>query len=247
MSVIKITIRQLLLNCYNLKPNLEMFYIGRSMARFRMPEGASHTAPEGVAAQRARGTVGRKERSQVPRAAELRYTSASPRSGGTILEQLELELSDPEEDASEAEATAQIAAARTRVEVRGFARRKPARRPLPEHLVNTYGPRMHPNDGRVVSNFIVQALLGRDITVYGDGSQTPLLPPVSRRSDRRTYPIGGDVSGGDGSSESRQPDRILCAGIGPHGDRFNRLALAHRSRSPTEHDRKQRRPDIFAR
>jgi UDP-glucuronate decarboxylase len=37
---------------------------------------------------------------------------------------------------------------------------------------NTYGPRMHPNDGRVVSNFIVQALLGRDITVYDEGLQT---------------------------------------------------------------------------
>src|SRR6478609_797040 len=37
---------------------------------------------------------------------------------------------------------------------------------------NTYGPRMHPNDGRVVSNFIVQALKGEDITIYGDGSQT---------------------------------------------------------------------------
>ena len=39
-------------------------------------------------------------------------------------------------------------------------------------IFNTYGPRMHPNDGRVVSNFIVQALTGRDITLYGDGSQT---------------------------------------------------------------------------
>ncbi|HEX5508239.1 MAG TPA: UDP-glucuronic acid decarboxylase family protein [Pseudolabrys sp.] len=39
-------------------------------------------------------------------------------------------------------------------------------------IFNTYGPRMHPHDGRVVSNFIVQALLGRDITIYGDGSQT---------------------------------------------------------------------------
>jgi UDP-glucuronate decarboxylase len=39
-------------------------------------------------------------------------------------------------------------------------------------IFNTYGPRMHPNDGRVVSNFIVQALLGRDITVYGEGNQT---------------------------------------------------------------------------
>ena len=39
-------------------------------------------------------------------------------------------------------------------------------------IFNTYGPRMHPNDGRVVSNFIVQALRGQDITVYGDGSQS---------------------------------------------------------------------------
>ena len=39
-------------------------------------------------------------------------------------------------------------------------------------IFNTYGPRMHPNDGRVVSNFIVQALLGRDITIFGDGQQT---------------------------------------------------------------------------
>lgn len=39
-------------------------------------------------------------------------------------------------------------------------------------LFNTYGPNMHPNDGRVVSNFIVQALKGEDITIFGDGSQT---------------------------------------------------------------------------
>ncbi|KZC16909.1 NAD-dependent dehydratase [Rhodanobacter sp. FW510-R12] len=39
-------------------------------------------------------------------------------------------------------------------------------------IFNTYGPRMHPNDGRVVSNFIMQALRGEDITIYGDGSQT---------------------------------------------------------------------------
>jgi UDP-glucuronate decarboxylase len=39
-------------------------------------------------------------------------------------------------------------------------------------IFNTYGPKMHPNDGRVVSNFIIQALQGEDLTVYGDGSQT---------------------------------------------------------------------------
>ena len=39
-------------------------------------------------------------------------------------------------------------------------------------IFNTYGPRMDPNDGRVISNFIVQALKGEDITIYGDGRQT---------------------------------------------------------------------------
>lgn len=39
-------------------------------------------------------------------------------------------------------------------------------------IFNTYGPRMHPNDGRVVSNFIVQALKNEDVTIYGDGTQT---------------------------------------------------------------------------
>ena len=39
-------------------------------------------------------------------------------------------------------------------------------------IFNTFGPRMHPNDGRVVSNFIIQALQGKDITIYGEGQQT---------------------------------------------------------------------------
>ena len=39
-------------------------------------------------------------------------------------------------------------------------------------IFNTYGPNMHPNDGRVVSNFIMQALQGEDITLFGDGTQT---------------------------------------------------------------------------
>ncbi|MCX7861798.1 MAG: SDR family oxidoreductase [Bacteroidales bacterium] len=46
-------------------------------------------------------------------------------------------------------------------------------------IFNTYGPRMHPNDGRVVSNFIVQALKGEDITVYGDGMQTRSFQYIS--------------------------------------------------------------------
>ena len=46
-------------------------------------------------------------------------------------------------------------------------------------IFNTYGPNMHPEDGRVVSNFIVQALKGEDITIYGDGKQTRSFQYVS--------------------------------------------------------------------
>jgi UDP-glucuronate decarboxylase len=46
-------------------------------------------------------------------------------------------------------------------------------------IFNTYGPRMHPSDGRVVSNFIVQALKGDDITIFGDGKQTRSFGYVS--------------------------------------------------------------------
>jgi UDP-glucuronate decarboxylase len=51
-------------------------------------------------------------------------------------------------------------------------RRQHALRIKVVRIFNTYGPRMHPNDGRVVSNFIVQALRGQDITIYGTGQQT---------------------------------------------------------------------------
>ena len=54
-----------------------------------------------------------------------------------------------------------------------FAYRRQGNLPIKVgRLFNTYGPRMHPNDGRVVSNFIMQALRGEPITIYGDGSQT---------------------------------------------------------------------------
>jgi UDP-glucuronate decarboxylase len=64
-------------------------------------------------------------------------------------------------------------------------------------IFNTYGPRMHPNDGRVVSNFIVQALLGRNITVYGDGSQTRSFCYVDDLIDGliRLMATSGEVTG----------------------------------------------------
>jgi UDP-glucuronate decarboxylase len=64
-------------------------------------------------------------------------------------------------------------------------------------IFNTYGPRMHPNDGRVVSNFIVQALLGEPITVYGDGTQTRSFCYVDDLVDGivRLMASGDDVTG----------------------------------------------------
>ena len=64
-------------------------------------------------------------------------------------------------------------------------------------IFNTYGPRMHPNDGRVVSNFIVQALLGKPITIYGDGSQTRSFCYVSDLIDAfvRMMATAEDVTG----------------------------------------------------
>ncbi|MGQ2914792.1 UDP-glucuronic acid decarboxylase family protein [Microbacterium aurantiacum] len=64
-------------------------------------------------------------------------------------------------------------------------------------IFNTYGPRMHPNDGRVVSNFIVQALRGEPITIYGDGSQTRSFCYVDDLVDGmvRLMNTGHDVTG----------------------------------------------------
>ncbi len=59
-------------------------------------------------------------------------------------------------------------------------------------IFNTYGPRMHPNDGRVVSNFIVQALMNKDITIYGDGSQTRSFCFVSDLVDAIIRLMGTD-------------------------------------------------------
>ncbi len=64
-------------------------------------------------------------------------------------------------------------------------------------IFNTYGPRMHPNDGRVVSNFIMQALAGKPITIFGDGSQTRSFCYVDDLVDGliRLMDTGDDVTG----------------------------------------------------
>jgi len=109
-------------------------------------------------------------------------------------------------------------------------------------IFNTYGPRMHPNDGRVVSNFIVQALQGKDLTLYGDGSQTRSFCYVSDL-------IEGLVRMMD------QTDTVGPVNLGNPGE-FTMRELAEevlkltKSRSKIVHqplpsdDPKQRQPDI---
>jgi UDP-glucuronate decarboxylase len=110
-------------------------------------------------------------------------------------------------------------------------------------IFNTYGPRMHPNDGRVVSNFIIQALLGRDITVYGDGLQTrsfcfvdDLIDGLIRLMD--TSPdITGPVNVGNPAEFTiMELAQMTVSLIG------SRSKIAHRPLP--ENDPKQRQPDI---
>src|SRR6185312_7180697 len=62
-------------------------------------------------------------------------------------------------------------------------------------IFNTYGPRMRPNDGRVVSNFIVQALRGDPLTIYGDGSQTRSFCYVEDTVDGLVRMMESDIDG----------------------------------------------------
>ena len=110
-------------------------------------------------------------------------------------------------------------------------------------IFNTYGPRMDPNDGRVVSNFICQALKGEDITVFGDGSQTRSfcyiddllngLMALANAPDTVNYPVNLGNPGEFTISELRD---IVCDLIGSaSGTRFMDLP---------QDDPKQRKPDI---
>jgi UDP-glucuronate decarboxylase len=110
-------------------------------------------------------------------------------------------------------------------------------------IFNTYGARMHPNDGRVVSNFIVQALSGKDITIYGDGRQT------------RSFQYVDDLVEGMVRMMATPDTFIGPVNIGNPGE-FTMLELAELvirltgSKSKIVHlplpadDPKQRRPDI---
>jgi UDP-glucuronate decarboxylase len=110
-------------------------------------------------------------------------------------------------------------------------------------IFNTYGPRMHPNDGRVVSNFIVQALQNHDITIYGDGSQTRAFCYVDDLVDglirlmNSPEAITGPVNlGNPGEFSIRELAEAVIDLVGA-SSRIVHMPL------PTD-DPRQRRPDI---
>ena len=111
-------------------------------------------------------------------------------------------------------------------------------------IFNTYGPRMHPDDGRVVSNFIVQALRGDDITLYGDGAQTRSFCYVDDLVDglMRLMDTPADRDGADQSRQSRRVHHP-AARRDRRGD--DGLALAPRACCPCRRTiPRQRRPDL---
>ena len=110
-------------------------------------------------------------------------------------------------------------------------------------IFNTYGPRMHPQDGRVVSNFIVQALQGKPITIYGDGSQTrsfcyvdDLIEGFIRLMDAPDTVTGPINIGNPGEFTIRQLAEIV---IEMTGSRSEIVQMPLPQDDPT-----QRRPDI---
>jgi UDP-glucuronate decarboxylase len=109
-------------------------------------------------------------------------------------------------------------------------------------IFNTYGPRMHPNDGRVVSNFIVQALKGHDLTIYGDGSQTRSFCYVDDLVDgfvrfmNQKETVGPLNLGNPGEFTMLELAEIILKKVGGPSK------ITHRP-LPAD-DPKQRRPDI---
>ncbi len=112
-------------------------------------------------------------------------------------------------------------------------------------IFNTYGPRMHPNDGRVVSNFIVQALRGQDISIHGDGTQTRSFCYVTDLIEAivRMMATGDAVTG---PINIGNPDEFTIAELADLVLELtgSRSRLVYRPRP--EDDPNRRRPDIAA-
>ena len=110
-------------------------------------------------------------------------------------------------------------------------------------IFNTYGPRMHPNDGRVVSNFIVQALLGRSITVFGDGQQTRSFCYVDDMIDALVR-LMNTADGLTGPINIGNPDEFTMLELASMVVELtaSRSRIVHRPLP--QDDPRQRRPDI---
>jgi UDP-glucuronate decarboxylase len=110
-------------------------------------------------------------------------------------------------------------------------------------IFNTYGPRMHPNDGRVVSNFIVQALRGDDITIYGDGSQTRSFCYVDDLIEGLLRMMESDT-GFYGPVNIGNPTEFTMAELADHVLRLTGSKSRVVRRPLPQDDPRQRRPDI---
>lgn len=110
-------------------------------------------------------------------------------------------------------------------------------------IFNTYGPRMHPKDGRVVSNFITQALAGEDLTVYGDGSQTRSFCYVDDLIDGFLLLMGApaDVTG---PVNLGNPVEFTMLELADHVLKLTASRSRVRHMPLPADDPKQRRPDI---
>ncbi|WP_141266838.1 UDP-glucuronic acid decarboxylase family protein [Thermodesulfovibrio sp. Kuro-1] len=110
-------------------------------------------------------------------------------------------------------------------------------------IFNTYGPRMHLNDGRVVSNFIVQALKGEDITVYGDGSQTRSFCYIEDLIDGIIKLMNSDDSI-TGPLNLGNPDEWTILELAEKVLKLTKSKSKIVFKPLPEDDPKQRRPDI---
>jgi dTDP-glucose 4,6-dehydratase len=108
-------------------------------------------------------------------------------------------------------------------------------------IFNTYGPRMRLNDGRIVPNFIKQALLGEPLTVYGDGSQTRSFLLLRRPGGRH---LPADAVGRGVACQHRQSGRVHGDGFRPSGANLTGSQSEMEFRPLPQDDPKQRRPDI---
>mmetsp|Transcript_3627 Transcript_3627/g.8390 ORF Transcript_3627/g.8390 Transcript_3627/m.8390 type:complete len:421 (-) Transcript_3627:477-1739(-) len=108
-------------------------------------------------------------------------------------------------------------------------------------IFNTFGPRMHPNDGRVVSNFIIQALQDKDITIYGDGTQTRSFQYVSDLVDGLHKLMNGDY---DGPVNLGNPDEYTVKDFASYIKDMTKSDSEIKLLPKSTDDPSQRKPDI---